>query len=214
LRLLAIFLFALCGCGTTQLLRPVGAGHTRASVSLGGPLIVFGGAPVALPVSTLGLAHGVTDSLDVHGDLHPTAAAFGVAGLDLGVAWHPLRRRGALTLGFDAYGFGNGPDAVLLADPWIGGQARVAPWLSLGAGAHLGLRVATTSSYQRGLTPVAPTLFLQAAFHLGRTTVEVEPRWYGLGSCADCTAPDYLSPGTGALGLVLGLAYDVNGAAR
>ena len=210
----ALLLVFSAGCGTTQLLRPVGAGNTRASASLGGPLIVFGGAPVPLPVSTVGVAHGVSESLDLHGDLHPTAAAFGVAGLGLGVAWHPLRRRGALTVGFDAYGFGNGADAVMLADPWIGGQARLCRWLSLGGGVHLPLRVATSSTYQRGLTPVAPTVFVQAALRLGRTTLEIEPRWVALGTCAACAAPDYVSLGTGTLGLVLGVSYDVLEAAR
>ena len=197
-----------CGCGTTSLLRPVGAGNTRVSASVGGPLVVFGGAPVPVPVTTLGVAHGISDAVDIRAGLHPTAAAFGVAGLDVGAAWHPLKTRSLLSLGIDAYGFANGSDAVVLVDPWVGTRARVATWLSLGGGVHVATRAATSSSYQRSLSAALPSVFLQAAVHLGRVTIELEPRWYALGECGSCLAPSYVSPGTGALGLVLGASFD------
>jgi|GEM_PF-881276 len=197
------------GCGTTSQLRPVGAGNTRVTASLGGPLVVFGGAPVPLPITRVGVAHGTSESVDVSGGLHPTAALFGVAGLDAGVAWHPLRaHRSLLALGFDAYGFGNTHDAVFIVDPWLGSHVRVSSTLSLGGGLHVATRAATSASYQRELSPIAPSLFAQAAFHIGRITLEVEPRWYALGQCGQCVAPGYISPGTGALGLVLGVSFD------
>jgi hypothetical protein len=196
------------------LLRPVGEGNTRVTASVGGPLVLFGGAPVPVPLTTVGVAHGLSDAVDLRAGLHPTAAAFGIAGLDVGAAWHPLPRRNLLSLGLDAYGFGNGSDAVLLVDPWVGSQTRVCDWLSLGGGVHVTARAATSSDYQRSLSFVMPSLFAQAAVHLGRVTLEIEPRWYALGECGSCLAPSYVSPFSGALGLVLGASFDPKENAR
>ena len=208
----------LGACATTQLARPLGRGNTRVALSLGGPLVAFGGAPVPLPVSVLGIAHGLSDAVDVQADLHPTAAAFGIAGLDLGVAWHPLSaHRSALTLGAALYGFGNGADATVLADLWVAAGLRPVRWLWLGAGLHNGLRLLTSSSELREQMPWAPTPFVQAAFRpgMGRVELEVELRWYALASCGSCAAPDYYSPGgPGALGVLLGLTYSFAGGHR
>lgn len=201
-------------CGTTELLRPVGAGDTRVSVTAGGPIVVLGG-PVGIPITTVDIAHGVSDAVDIRGGLHPTAAAFGVAGVDGGFAWHPVERnRGAFTLGFDSYGFYNGSDAVWLVDPWFGGRSRLTPWFSLGAGMHLAVRAASTAAYERTLSVLAPTLFVQGTFLVGHVALEIEPRWYALGTCGDCSVVPYASPGTGALGIVIGVAYDFQGERR
>lgn len=196
------------GCGATMT-APLAKGTTEVSASLGGPMIVFGGAPVPLPVSTVGLAHAVSDTVTMRGALHPTAATFGVAGLDLGVVAHPiLGHRAALTLGIDAYGFGNGADAVLLADPWVATRWKLAPWFALAGGIHVPIRYATSSPELRGTTPVAPTVFVQPAFVVGRFELDVELRWYALASNGSILAPGWVSPGgVGTLGLVFGVAY-------
>ncbi|MFI5297182.1 MAG: hypothetical protein ACHREM_03715 [Polyangiales bacterium] len=216
MRRLAVLLPLLsCACATTSLTEPVGAGRTRAQASMGGPIVVLGGAPLPIPVTSVGLAHGLSDAVDLHGDVHPTAAAFGVAGLDLGVAWHPLESRSLLTIGLVGYGFSNGADAVILADPWIGTRARVASWLALGGGVHAAFRVATSSSSLAQSHSFAPTLFGQVAFLLGHVAIEVEPRWYAFTTCGECAAPQYVSPfREGALGVVFGLTFPLDGDKR
>ena len=179
-------------------------------------MVLFGGAPVPLPVTTVGVAHGLTDLVDVHAELHPTAAAFGVAGATAGAAVHPLpSHRSALTFGASFNGFGNGGDAVLFTDLWVSGGGRVARWLWLGGGLHNGLRLAGSSSL-REQTAWAPTLFGLASFSLSRrVALDVEVRWYAMSTCARCLAPDYVSLGdAGSLGLLLGVSYQFDGGAR
>ncbi len=200
--------FVLTGCGTT-LTAPLAKHTTEVSASLGGPMVVFGGAPVPVPVSTVGVAHAVSDAVTVRGALHPTAAAFGIAGLDLGLVVHPIEgHRAALTLGLDAYGFGNGADAVLLADPWIATRWSLAKWFALAGGVHVSIRYATSSPQLRDATPVAPMVFLQPAFVVGHFELDVELRWYALASNGGILAPAWVSPGdVGALGVVFGAAW-------
>jgi hypothetical protein len=213
LRAVPFLLLSLAACGTT-LTAPLPRRTTVVTGALGGPMVLFGGAPVPVPISTIGVAHGVSDTLGVRGELHPTAAAFGVAGLDLGVIVHPLpTHRALLSLGFDGYGFENGRDAVLLADPWLASRAALASWFALSGGAHLLTRLAASSKQLRALSPLAPTLFVQPAFLFGRFELAVELRWYALGSCGSCAAPEWVSPaGHGALGVVFGASYRMSGA--
>ena len=211
-------LVALLGaaCATTQAARPVGRGNTRISASLGGPLVQFGGAPVPLPITTVGVAHGVSDFVDVHGEVHPTAALFGIAGLSGGVALHPLSsHRGALTFGASLNAFGNPSDGVLFADLWVAGGGHAASWLWLGGGLHNGLRLAGTGSINEQ-TPWAPTVFGLASFLVSRrVALNVEARWYAVASCGGCVAPDYYPLGDrGALGVLLGVDYQFGGGAR
>ncbi len=209
----ALLLVLFCaGCGTT-LLAPLPKGATLATASLGGPAVLFGGVPVPTPVSTVGAARGVSDAVAVRAALHPTAAAFGVAGLDLGAVWHPLpEQRARLALGLDAYVFENGRDAVLLADPWVGTRLPLAAWFALGGGVHLPIRMASTDRALRALSPVAPTLFLQPTFITGPWEWTAELRWYALATCGSCTAPEWVSPGgQGAFGVIFGAAYQFTG---
>lgn len=215
---LALALAALPACGTSHLVRPVGRGNTRVAVSAGGPLVRFGGAPVPVPIAVVGVAHGLSDEADVHAELHGTAALFGIAGLSMGGAWHPVRSsRTALSLGGTLYGFGNGRDAVLFADVWLGASWRVWSWLSLGGGLHNGLRIDTTDAELRERFPWAPTPFAQLALRPGggRVEFELEARWNAAATNGFLAAPNYYSVGPlGALGLLIGVTYQFEGAAR
>jgi hypothetical protein len=195
-------------CGTTHLVRPLGAGNTRVNLSVGGPFVRFG-APIPLPVSVLGVAHGVTDAVDVHGDLHPTALGFGVAGADVGLAVHPIpAARHALTIGGTIYGFSNREDAVVFADLWIGSIFRPTRWLALGGGLHNGLRIDTTDRELRERFPWAPTPFLYGALTFGRVGLELEFRWNVISANGYRATVNYYPVGEiGALGLLLGVTY-------
>jgi hypothetical protein len=188
---------------------PLAKGTTEVSASLGGPVVLLDKKPLPVPISTVGVAHALSDLATVRGALHPTAAAFGIAGLDAGLVLHPLEgHRALLTTGLDAHAFVNGADTVFLADPWIATRHPLAPWISLAGGAHVPIRYLTSSAELRDTSPVMPTLFVQPAFVFRRFELDVEVRWYALASKASPVAPDWLTPGgVGALGLLLGGAY-------
>ncbi len=206
-------------CTTTHLLRPLGRGNTRGNVSIGGgPMVRFAGAPIPMPVTTLGVAHGVTDGIDVHADVHTTAAFFGVAGLDMGAAFHPIAsHRAALTVGASITGMSNGRDAVMFADVWFGTAWRVANFLWLGAGMHNGLRTFTSDDTLRGRSPWAPVPFVHVGIQPrgGRFGFEIELRWYAPTENGTIQfAPYYAVADRGALGIALGFNYEVPGSSR
>ena len=74
-------------CSTTHYARPVGKGNTAVELSLGGPFGQVFGKPVPLPLTTLGITHGVSDKLDVYGHLFPTMAAYQLVGVDVGASY-------------------------------------------------------------------------------------------------------------------------------
>jgi len=105
----AVSLFAvavvLSSCGVTQPVRIIDQGTTQAAVSLGGPLIPFGGMTVPTPYLNLGLIHGYKENLTLTGNLHATMALLKNAALDVGAAtrlaressgWPELTAKGQL----------------------------------------------------------------------------------------------------------------------
>jgi len=83
-------------CSTVHGVKPVGKGALAVEASLGGPFVELYGAPVPLPLTTLGATYGVTDLVDVHAAVHPTAtAAFNLIGLDAGVSGQLMAPEGA-----------------------------------------------------------------------------------------------------------------------
>ncbi|MCB9669994.1 MAG: hypothetical protein H6734_11020 [Alphaproteobacteria bacterium] len=77
----------LVACSTSRAVRPLPAGTGALTASLGGPINADLGAPIPLPLTTIGYAYGVDGKTDVHAAIHPTAAAaFGVFGASVGVA--------------------------------------------------------------------------------------------------------------------------------
>ena len=91
-----LLVFALA-CSTIHGVKPVGKGNVEVGVSLGGPIVEVYGAPIPLPLSTIGATVGVTDTVNIHAAFHPTAAALmGIGELDLGGSWQFLAPRGAV----------------------------------------------------------------------------------------------------------------------
>jgi hypothetical protein len=66
--------------------RVIDQGATQAAVSLGGPLIPFGGLNIPTPYLNLGLIHGYKENLTLTGNVHATMALLKNAGFDLGAA--------------------------------------------------------------------------------------------------------------------------------
>jgi hypothetical protein len=72
------------GCGVTQPVRVIDRGTTQAAVSLGGPLIPFGGMNVPAPYLNLGLIHGYKENLTLTGNIHAAMALLKNAAFDVG----------------------------------------------------------------------------------------------------------------------------------
>lgn len=196
------------GCGTTHLVRPVGAGHTRIDASVGGPVVVLGGAPIPVPMGVISVAHGLRDDLDVHADAHLTAAAFGEAGLTLGSAYHfgdPSRH--VFTVASDVTGFAGHGDWMGILDPWMAYAWRLSErwWLSPG------LHAAFAASAAR--RHFVPEPFVQVAWAASRrTTLELEVRWAAPFDQANDLAPSWVTiGGQGALMVLAGVAWDAGG---
>jgi hypothetical protein len=107
MRIFTFFPFAivLIGCGVTQPVRVIDQGTTQAAVSLGGPLIPFGGMTVPTPYLNLGLIHGYKENLTLTGNVHTTMALLKNAAFDVGAAtrlaresngWPELTAKGQL----------------------------------------------------------------------------------------------------------------------
>ncbi|MGZ3899180.1 MAG: hypothetical protein ACXVNM_00040 [Bacteroidia bacterium] len=71
------FLFFICGCSPTQLVKPLKKSEQAAAFTFGGPLIKFAGAPIPMPFSTVGYNYGVTDKFTAYANLHTTSLVFG-----------------------------------------------------------------------------------------------------------------------------------------
>jgi hypothetical protein len=102
--LFAVVVF-LSSCGVTQPVRVIDQGTTQVAVSLGGPLIPFGGMTVPTPYLNLGLIHGYKDNLTITGNVHATMAVLKNAAFDVGAAtrlaresngWPELTAKGQL----------------------------------------------------------------------------------------------------------------------
>lgn len=75
----------LTGCATSRALAPLEKGQHGVTISLGGPFVEFGGAPVPVPFTALGYRYGIDGKSDIHAALYPSSAALvGVAAWDVG----------------------------------------------------------------------------------------------------------------------------------
>jgi len=178
-------LITLAGCSVSHAVRPLPAGTGAVTASMGGP--ISGDLPLpiafAVPITTVGYAHGVSDTTTVHGAAHLVGlAAFGIVGADIGVA-HQL---------FDA----DGPrprlmldgDLILLAgdntpgvDPPFG--FRALPDLQLVTSWDLGPHAVYVGLDQL-VQPAPsfryhPTPLLGAMLTAGRVDVQLEYKWMG-----------------------------------
>ena len=77
---------ALVGCAATQPVRVLNRGEHRWIASVGGPLLPHHVPTGILPYTDAGVMWGARENLTVSANVHLLAAAFGIAGADVGVA--------------------------------------------------------------------------------------------------------------------------------
>lgn len=118
---------ALIGCGASQPVRVLPQGETLITASIGGPVVPTSSPIGFIPYTTVGAAHGLSDELTIHGNVHALMAAFSVLGLDAGAAYRVLHQDGL------APEVTASARAIFFADLSPIGAARLYPDLSLTA---------------------------------------------------------------------------------
>jgi hypothetical protein len=176
-RLLWVFplVMLLSGCGAQLHNLPVGKGNTVLTGSVGGPLVKVYGQTLPVPYALVGVTHGLSNRVDLHGDLHLMAAMFKFAGFTPGIAYFPPLRLGPLVPSVDA-------DMLMFSDF---NQTRVFPEVTVAVATSSGSRWSTYaglhSTFQTTKEPVfLPSVFAGTSFRAGRVRLFGELQWLAL----------------------------------
>lgn len=212
----------LLGCSTTHGIKPVGKGAVSVEGSLGGPVTMVFGAPIPLPLTTVGATVGATDTTDVHAAIHPTAAAmFGLGAGDIGVSQQFLdneggrpRLMGDLTF---TGAFGD-------RDPDVGHEGGFRGFLQPSVTASWDWGKQGQCAAYTGLTAfLEPAdefqwlggLYLGNRFAVGkqkRGHVDIELKWLDFWASSEPIVPEFVTPGNlGALELQFAYGYRFGG---
>ncbi len=84
------------GCAATQPVRVLPKGQSRLISSIGGPLLPHHTPTGLIPYTNIGWMWGHSDNLTLSTNVHVLAAAFGVAGVDIGAARRLTHQAGAV----------------------------------------------------------------------------------------------------------------------
>lgn len=195
----------LTGCGLSTQVRPTPKGVLVAEASVGGPAALVGGAPLPLPLSTIGVSWGFGEKSDLSTHMHlTTLLARRIVGFDVGGSWlfvEPAGIRPALVFGWRGYVFTDFNSGTLgffdtaVTASWNLSR-RFVPFVSVVAQlSSLGLSV-----------DFSPAVGVQIRF--SRFSLQAELRWFAPNQDVRGAAVEWLSPyKRGAIGLVLGGRY-------
>jgi hypothetical protein len=168
----------LAACGTTQSVRPLGAGSSAVDFSLGGPLLGADvGAPV--PLMLVGYRYGLDDRSDLFGRLHVLPAVGRVLALELGGSRLLSSQRGRLVpaLSVSVQGLVVASAGAVLGVPAASLNASwsMRPWL-LYVGSQQALSFGRRLDGSGAALHWAP--YAGATVDLRRWTVGAELRWW------------------------------------
>ncbi len=207
----------LTGCSVSRGVRPLGDGGTAITATAGGPIADYAGGMKPLPLGTAGVAHGLTDTVDLHGAINwSTLALFGLFGAEAGVGWGFLDQNGAAPALM----------ADVTVDLFSGDLSSGEPEGGARVYTELDLRASWAWSRHRHLVYLGPTAILQAQpgaaipswslgnqFTLRRLDLITEARWMAPFTDNKAATVDYLGIGdAGALSVQLGARYRFGGA--
>jgi len=203
------------GCGATTSVRPLGAGNADVHVSLGGPLLKTSGSTFPTPILMAGGGFGVTDQVDVSGDVDVTAAVLGVAHVATGVAYHPLlwssstRAVPAITIAESFHLLTNLTDTRFAPQTTAVAAWRVGNGHLLYGGGDLGVVVGHPVHATRVLAGPLVGGEWKATDRFG---IALECKWLAPYYDVAPLAPDWVSPGSrGYLSVLLGFRGYLDG---
>lgn len=212
-------LLLLAACSTTHGVRPLGQGAFAPELSVGGPVTEIFGAPIPLPLSTIGASYGVTDTVDIHAAWHPTAAILtGIFGADAGVDVQLFAPHGAaprlmadvtLVLGAgDTSERGADGGVAVFLQPSV-----LASW-DWGKQRRQTVYTGLTGFLQPWPAHALGGLILGNRFGIGeRFWITTEAKWLGPYASSEALVPTYYAPGPlGALSFQLGAGVRFGGA--
>ena len=197
------------GCGSTQPVRVLEEGKTKAVFSLGGPIIQFGSAPIPVPYLTIGAMHGYSHDLTLTANAHLLSAALGDIGFDAGAALRLLKQDGAIpevTAKAQMYLFDNiarGPNAP-----------RLFPMISLNGSYLIGesslFYAGIDNLFQLSKPAYILSPFIGTEFYISRRiSGQIETKWMAANiNTSHGILEGYAAiGGLGSIGFFLGLTY-------
>lgn len=193
------------GCGHVTHVRPTPKGKLAVEGAFGGPVAKVSGLTIPLPLTTLGASYGLSESADIHAHVHGTSLAFGVAGVDVGASYMPIKQQGyvpALTLTGRLYGFSN-IERILDSRAYLeltgAGSYQLGKWFLL---------YGSASTFVQTQTWPLWSLAAGNEFQLGEWGLQLEGRWFQPSQLTRMNVVDWQSVGgLGAWGVVLGVRY-------
>lgn len=208
MRIAALLALAVCaGCAPQMRNLPLGAGRSQVNAAVGGPLVDAFGTTIPVPYAVAGVTHGAGERVNLHADLHLTAAAFRFLGVTPGVTWYPDLPLGPWVAAF-------GADALLFSDF---AEARLYPEVAVTvthtragrwrpyAGFYNTLQFSKEPRYI-----ISP--YVGVSRSLGRWQPYVEMKWLAAGDDNRLTPVTYHGIGErGALATQFGLSLNVGG---
>ncbi len=216
-----VILLLLTACSTVHGVRPVGKGAVEIDASLGGPVTELFGAPVPLPLTTVGATVGVSDRTNVHAAVHPTGLAlFGVVAADVGASTQLLPDEGARPrLMGDLTVIGAGGD-VAEGDPEGGVRFFARPTVTASWDWGKQRRSTVYAALGAFVEPypgphALGTVAVGNLWALGPHHVTTQVEWIAPYASSERLAPHYYAPGDmGAISVQVGLGLRAVGGAK
>ena len=202
-------LFICSFCSPSRIVQPLQKGESQVGLHLGGPMIRFAGAPLPIPLTSLSYARGIDSTFTAFGGIGLTAAAFGVAQVDLGCTkglWTPKGARPGVSVS---------PSLNFMIDKWEG-NFRFYPTLDVNAYWQLGKRKntayiglnnwfvlnATRTQGEPQTTRYIPNLQVGYVIRRKGWNYTIEAKYLAPFNDNVKLVPDYISAGTtGAFGI-------------
>lgn len=213
---LPIAVTALGACSASRALAPLDKGQHGITASFGGPFVEFAGAPVPLPISSIGWRYGIDGLTDVHAAFYPSGLALlGVGGVDVGIARELLAPQGArprIMLDFTTYWFGgtNRPGDPPGGFRFFPDIALIATW-ELGARPHRIYVGIDTFIQPFPELYVMPTPLLGTELRATKAFgIQIELGWNAFWQNTTRLVPNWYGPGNlGAVSAKLGFNIDL-----
>jgi len=207
-------LAALVDCNPTRVVKPLEKGEKRVSAAFGGPGIIFSGAPIPLPLTSVNYSHGLDSGLTLSTGLHTTALMFSNLQTDISLGIKMVEAKSK------RYGLTANPGLNLMYS-LRGGEFRAYPqvegigWWQYGEKSHLfyggrGTWVELMREKAHGEVQdheLMPYVTFGHQFAGEKWIWQVEAKYLGFTYSNDNVVVDYMGPfNTGTTGVYVGLS--------
>ncbi len=204
-----VFLVLLYSCSTTRFVEPLEKDELAVGVNAGGPLLVFGGTPIALPLSSIYAGYGYKENLTIYGGLHTTSLAFKTLQLEVGARKNIATNSGifpSVSSGLAIHGIMDFREFNIRVYP----ELNINPYWKYGKWkTYTGIQV-WFDVYKLGRTNYGypgffvPSVHLGQSIDLGKWNIALEYKRLGFIIDTEFSVVNYITPGSlGAQGIYL-----------